>query len=195
MKIQLNTPTVKSGLSVFFILSIFLLSGCLNNSNVEDPISPEEFLANALQEVNQTQLFSDLSVIDDSLVMWGITPKVLKDNQEAVRYTIDEAGSIDAVKPTLSNIIKFKYTGKFLKTGEVFDSSEDTADKFVESYLYGLIIGFQTTLPLLTKGTKATLYIPSGYGYGPNDLKDVNGAVVIPKNSNLIFEIELLDVR
>lgn len=186
--------SIKNGLFGFFILSLLLLSGCLNNDNVEDPISPEEFLADAIQNVDQAKLASDLVVIDDSLEMWDITPSIFIE-PNGVRYTIDEAGPVDAAKPTLSNIIKFKYTGKFLKTGEVFDTSENTADKFVESYLYGLIIGFQTTVPLLTKGTKATLYIPSGYGYGAVDRTDNQGAVVIPKNSNLIFEIELLDVR
>ncbi len=193
MRIQLNTLSIKSGLFVFFILSIFILSGCLNK-NVEDPITPEEFLKNALEVVDKTKLASDLTVIDDSLEMWDITPMVFIE-PKGVRYTIDEAGPVDAVKPTLSSIIKFKYTGKFLKTGVVFDTSENTSAKFVESYLYGLIIGFQTTLPLLTKGTKATLYIPSGYGYGAFDRTNDLGVVVIPKNSNLIFEIEIIDVR
>jgi FKBP-type peptidyl-prolyl cis-trans isomerase FkpA len=194
MRVQLNAVSIKSGLFVFFILSIFLLSGCLNNNNVEDPISPEEFLQNAIQDVDQTRLASDLTIIDDSLDMWDITPSIFIE-PKGVRYTIDEAGPVDAVKPSLSNIIKFKYTGKLLSTREVFDTSDNAADKFVESYLYNLIIGFQTTLPLLTKGTKATLYIPSGYGYGPSDRTNGSGVVVIPKNSNLIFEIELLDVR
>lgn len=194
MRIQLNTMSIKSGLFVFFILSIFLLSGCLNNNNVEDPITPEQFLENALKEVDQTKLASDLTVIDDSLEMWDITPNILIE-PKGVRYTIDEAGPIDGTKPTLSSIIKFKYTGKLLSTGAVFDTSENSTDKFVEAYLYGLIIGFQTTAPLLTKGTKATLYIPSGYGYGSVDRTNNQGVVVIPKNSNLIFEIELLDVR
>jgi FKBP-type peptidyl-prolyl cis-trans isomerase len=195
MRFKLNMLSIKSGLLGFLILSLLLLSGCLNNDNVQDVISPEEFLEDAIQKIDQTKLSSDLSVIDDSLVMWAITPKVLKDNKEVVRYTIDEAGPVDAVKPALSNIIKFKYTGKLLSTGEVFDTSDNATDKFVESYLYNLIIGFQTTLPLLTKGTKATLYIPSGYGYGATDRTNGSGVVVIPKNSNLIFEIELLDVR
>ncbi len=185
--------SVKVGLFVFFITSIFFLSGCLNK-NVEDPITPEQFLENALQNVDQTRLASDLMVIDDSLEMWDITPMVIKE-PKGVRYTIDEAGPVDAVKPTLSSVIKIKYTAKFLSTGEVFDTSENIEAKFLETYLYGLILGFQTTIPHLQKGTRATLYIPSGYGYGPNDLKDASGIVVIPKNSNLIFEIELLDVN
>jgi FKBP-type peptidyl-prolyl cis-trans isomerase len=194
MRVQLNTMSIKSGFFVFFICLILLLTGCLNKNNVEDPISPEEFLQKAIQDVDKTRLASDLTVIDDSLEMWDLTPLVFTE-PKGVRYTIDEAGPVDAAKPALSNIIKFKYTGKLLSTGEVFDTSENATDKFVESYLYGLIIGFQTTLPLLTKGTKATLYIPSGYGYGASDRTNNQGAVVIPKNSNLIFEVELLDVR
>jgi len=152
MRVQLNTMSIKSGFFVFFICLILLLTGCLNKNNVEDPISPEEFLQKAIQDVDKTRLASDLTVIDDSLEMWDLTPLVFTE-PKGVRYTIDEAGPVDAAKPALSNIIKFKYTGKLLSTGEVFDTSENATDKFVESYLYGLIIGFQTTLPLLTKGT------------------------------------------
>ena len=40
---------------------------------------------------------------------------------------------------------------------------------------------------LMNKGAKATLYIPSGLAYGNQAIGD------IPANSNLIFEVTLVD--
>lgn len=175
------------GGSVLLVLAATLFSGCLKS---EDPISPEDALAQALASVNQTQLTTDLGIIDDSLERWNLSSSVLEE-PEGVRYTIQSLGT--GPKPTLSSIITVKYKAILLKDGregEPFDESDN-----LQFNLYGLIIGFQTTVPLLPKGTKATLYVPSGYAYGPTDVKDNSGKIVVPKNSNLIFEIELVDVQ
>ncbi|MBL7871487.1 MAG: FKBP-type peptidyl-prolyl cis-trans isomerase [Cyclobacteriaceae bacterium] len=185
MKIQLNTILIKSGLSVLVAGSLFLFSGCLKTT---DPLSAEDYLNQAIASVNKTQLAADLLVIDDSLEMWDFTPMILKDPTNGVRYKIETLGTGD--KPTLNNRIKIKYSGKLLTTGEEFDASESA-----EFYLYGLITGFQTTMPLISKGSVITMYMPSGYAYGPTDFLDNTGKVIIPRNSNLIFEVELLDIR
>lgn len=191
MKTRLN-QALKAGILPLFVVSLFLLSSCLkSNENLQ---TPEEFLDQVLNNVDKTKLAADLAVIDDSLERWDLTPEILIE-PKGVRYKIDTLGDAGGAKPVLSNIIKIKYTGKFLSTGETFDSSDSLATKYLESFGYGLIVGIQTTLPLLTKGTTATLYIPSGYGYGATDLKNTNGDIIIPKNSNLIFQIKLLDVR
>ncbi len=159
---------------------VIVLNSCLKT---EDPPSAEERLRSALNGVNKTQLEADLKVIDDSLQRWFITAEK---EPNGVRYVVHSSGS--GPKPTLTSPITFKYTGKLLSTGEVFDSGTTTYP------LNELIIGWQTTLPLLNEGTNVTLYIPSGYGYGPQVRTDENGNVVIPANSNIIFEMELLDV-
>ncbi|NJM26827.1 MAG: hypothetical protein HC859_16510 [Bacteroidia bacterium] len=62
-------------------------------------------------------------------------------------------------------------------------------------FLSDLIVGWKLVLPLLPNGTKATLYIPSGFGYGNNTIRDENNEIVIPPNSILIFEVELINVQ
>lgn len=175
------------GGSVLLIIAAMLFSGCLKS---EDPITPEEALDQALAGVNQTQLATDLDIIDDSLARWNLTSSALQE-PKGVRYTIQTLGT--GPKPTLGSIITVKYKAILLKNGRAgaaFDESDN-----LQFNLYGLIVGFQTTLPLLPKGTVATLYVPSGYAYGPVDLKNNAGTIIVPKNSNLIFEIELLDVQ
>jgi FKBP-type peptidyl-prolyl cis-trans isomerase len=52
----------------------------------------------------------------------------------------------------------------------------------------GLIPGFLETLNAMSIGDKAVAFIPAKLGYGERGAGDV-----IPPNTNLIFEIELLD--
>ncbi|WP_339792361.1 MAG: FKBP-type peptidyl-prolyl cis-trans isomerase [Imperialibacter sp.] len=163
---------------------IFLFSGC--NKEEPETLTAQDLLDDALKNVDQTQLQADMKVIDDSLAMWGLTDVILTEPQ-GVRYKIDALGNGE--KPILENVVWIKYSGKLLSTGEEFDAGDK-----LETYLYRLIAGFQTTLPLIPNGSTITLYIPSGLGYGPNDVRDNSGKVAIPKNSNLIFDIELFGV-
>ena len=48
---------------------------------------------------------------------------------------------------------------------------------------------------MLRAGGKMHLYIPPSLGYGPFDIKDDQGNVIIPANSILIFEVDLLAVE
>ncbi|HKP32557.1 MAG TPA: FKBP-type peptidyl-prolyl cis-trans isomerase [Chitinophagaceae bacterium] len=102
-------------------------------------------------------------------------------------YKITNAGS--GMAPTLCSAVRVAYTGK-LTNGNIFDSDTD-----VTFELGVLIEGWKKGVPLIQKGGKITLYIPPSLGYGPSDIKDANNNVIIPGNSILIFDIELLDVQ
>ena len=89
--------------------------------------------------------------------------------------------------------VSVKYTGKFLD-GTAFDSNVDTAFHHTEPYTFtlgtgGSIKGFDDGLRLLGKGAKCKLFIPSVLGYGSQ------GSGKIKPNTNLMFEIEVLDVK
>lgn len=181
MKMSFSIPV--SRIFVLLVASVFLLAGCKKE---EEPVTALDVLTRRLEQVDQVQLNSDLAVIDDSLDLWGLADKVQKE-PNGVRYIVDTLGT--GPFPVLESAVRMKYTGKLLSTGEVFDSNNNAV-----FFLFELITGFQTTVPLLPVGTKATLYIPSGYGYGPNDNVDPDGNVIIPGNANLIFEIEILEI-
>lgn len=163
----------------FLIAACFSLSSCL-----DDPPSAEEILKSGLKNVDQAQLAADIAVIDDSLAKWNITPLI---EPNGVRYTVTTVGA--GKKPKLTNYVAVKYQGRLLSNQSVFDQSEGATFQLSQ-----LIIGWQTTLPLLEKGTKVTLYVPSGLAYGKQSILDSSGAVVVPANSNLIFDVEMLDV-
>jgi FKBP-type peptidyl-prolyl cis-trans isomerase FkpA len=159
--------------------SLFLTS-CFKENDIP---SAAERLANALKSVDKTQLESDLKIIDDSLQKWFLTAEK---EPNGVRYIVHSQGS--GSSPSLTSTIKFNYVGRLLSTGEIFDDGTLTYP------LDELIMGWQTTMPLLNEGAKATLYIPSGLAYGPVARTDASGNVVIPANANIVFEIELIDV-
>ncbi|MFO0265768.1 MAG: FKBP-type peptidyl-prolyl cis-trans isomerase, partial [Cyclobacteriaceae bacterium] len=56
--------------------------------------------------------------------------------------------------------------------------------------LSNLIRGWQIAFPNFPVGTRATLYIPSSLGYGPQ-----GSPPTIPANANLIFEVELVGIE
>ena len=98
-------------------------------------------------------------------------------------YRIDEAGSGTA--PDEDATVEIRYRG-YLVNGAIFDQTrgDDTAT-FV---LSNLIDGWGHALPLLKPGGKGTFFLPSALAYGRN------GQGIIPPNTVLIFDIELVRV-
>ncbi|MFN3839730.1 MAG: FKBP-type peptidyl-prolyl cis-trans isomerase [Cyclobacteriaceae bacterium] len=159
---------------VYFLAGFLaVLAGCS-----DDECTPR-VSQSRLNAVNQTKLAQDVAAIDAFLAAEGI---VAVEDVTGMRYVVTLIGS--GAKPCLESTITFKYKGMLLSDGSVFD--ENTTG--LTYPLKNLILGWQIVLPQLKAGTKAALYIPSGYGYGPNALPG------IPANSNLIFEIELVSV-
>jgi len=102
-----------------------------------------------------------------------------------VYYEVITPGSgIDEVKLTSS--ITVAYTGRFL-SGTVFDSA--TKEKAFTDKLDNLILAWKETVPLIKKGGKIRILVPSLSGYG------ITGGGSISPNSVLDFDIELIDVK
>jgi FKBP-type peptidyl-prolyl cis-trans isomerase FkpA len=96
------------------------------------------------------------------------------------------------VTPTSSSRVFVRYSG-YTTDNKVFDSQTDaTKTNWV---LATLIAGWQIGIPLIKPGGKIKLVVPSAYAYGCAGAKDSGGNVVIPANSILVFDIELVDVQ
>ncbi len=86
------------------------------------------------------------------------------------------------------------YKGMF-QDGRVFDTSIGRAP-FSFPLGAGIVIqGWDKGIAGMKVGGKRTLTISSDFAYGPADIKDNAGNVVIPGGSTLIFEVELFDVK
>jgi FKBP-type peptidyl-prolyl cis-trans isomerase len=128
-------------------------------------------------EKDQTKV--DEKIILDYLEEHGLTAE--KHASGLYYQTVREGNGI---RPDQMSTIQVQYTG-YLTDGVVFDEArgEDT----LEIQLYNLIQGWQIGLPLMKNGGNTIFYFPSEMGYGEN------ATGVIPENSVLIFDIELLD--
>jgi FKBP-type peptidyl-prolyl cis-trans isomerase FkpA len=107
-------------------------------------------------------------------------------NQSGFYYSIVSQGS--GSTPNLCSQITVSYKGQ-LTNGTIFD--QETAQIFT---LGDLIDGWKKALPLIQSGGEIKLYIPPSLGYGSAGLKDNNGNIVVPPNSILIFDIDLLSI-
>jgi FKBP-type peptidyl-prolyl cis-trans isomerase FkpA len=105
-------------------------------------------------------------------------------------YKIDNPGS--GVTPNASSKVYVTYTGRFTDN-TVFDSLGDASKS---GWVLGTLVpGWQIGLPLVSKGGRIELFIPSALGYGCKPVKDNYGNTVIPGNAILVFNVELTDVQ
>lgn len=112
----------------------------------------------------------------------GITD--FQKTESGLYYVIEEQGT------PIENgqMIKVHYEGTLLN-GKKFDSSFDRNDPIEFPIGVGRVIqGWDEGIPLIGKGGKGTLYIPSNLGYGE---RGAGGD--IPPNATLVFRVEVLD--
>lgn len=81
------------------------------------------------------------------------------------------------------------YTGALCKDGTIFQSSHDFGEA-VTFPLDRVIAGWTQGVPGMRVGGTRRLLIPSELAYG-----SVRAAANIPPNSDLVFDIELVDIK
>src|SRR5207302_10887753 len=83
----------------------------------------------------------------------------------------------------------------FLADGTKFDSSRDLAQPLVFAPgLGGLIDGLEQGVIGMHGGGKRRLIIPPGLAFGSEAKRDANGQVIVPGNSTLVYDIEIIQV-
>ena len=143
--------------------SLLLLTGCLDNDS-------EAF-------DSKEQLAKDIAAIDAHLTQSQL---LAEKDVNGVRMVIHELGT--GLPATTTNTIKVDYVGSVLNNPNPFESGTATG------LVSGFIAGWQIALTSLPVGTKATVYIPSQWGYGNRD----QGS--IPANSILVFEMDFVEI-
>lgn len=108
---------------------------------------------------------------------------VAQRHPSGVYYVISEEGTGD-VSYTAATNVTATYTLRLLG-GQNIPQPEEP----FEFSLGGVIFGWQIGIPLIKKGGKIRLFVPSVYAYGPQ----AQGS--IPANSILDFDIDLIDVK
>jgi len=112
----------------------------------------------------------------------------IQETPSGLKYIVIEEGSGD--KPTNGKKVKVHYTGK-LEDGTVFDSSVKRGVPIEFALGVGQVIkGWDEGIADMKVGEKRQLIIPPDLGYGPNGYPPV-----IPANSTLIFDVELVEIN
>jgi FKBP-type peptidyl-prolyl cis-trans isomerase FkpA len=77
----------------------------------------------------------------------------------------------------------------YLKDGKLVDSGTNTS--FV---LSGVIPGVRSGLLGMKEGGRRKVVIPSAQGYGGRSQRDNSGKIIVPRQSTLVFDLEVVKV-
>ena len=105
------------------------------------------------------------------------------------KFKIEELKSGEGDEVQSGDYVTIHYTG-WLEDGTVFDSSVKRGTPFQTRIGVGQVIaGWDMGVIGMKKGSKRKLTIPPELAYGDNAVS------IIPPNSTLIFEVELIDIN
>jgi FKBP-type peptidyl-prolyl cis-trans isomerase len=142
-------------------------------------------------ETEKQRLHNDSTAIDSYLTTKEIQNVVSVPG--GLRYVVTQEGT--GPQPAMYTPVKLKLTYKLLtKDTETAHTQTLEPSANYGSRVVDQINGLKLGLQLMKEGGKATFYIPSGLAYGPDVISNESNAVIFPANSNLIVEVELLDV-
>lgn len=167
------------------ILTSFGVVGCIDENETDEVILERDIKAIA-------------SYLEDNKI---VNVKEFEDPGNGIRVIWQEISN-SGVKVTNGDTLTVDYTGKLL-SNKVFDTSIEsvarTAGIFSNARNYiplkfplgrrFLIPGFEFGVAQMEVGDKATVLMPSIFGYGSTASGD------IPSNAPLIFELVLLDAK
>ncbi|MBL0743423.1 FKBP-type peptidyl-prolyl cis-trans isomerase [Chryseolinea lacunae] len=138
-----------------------------------------------------SQFKTDTTAINNYITTKAVA-NVVKD-ASGLRYVITSPGS--GPIPSWYSKVKLKYSIKLLSDDTKVLATverEPTVDSYsrVIDYIHGIKIGLQK----MQTGSKATLYVPSGFAFGAQGAQDGSGSVIISPNTPLIIDIELVSI-
>ncbi len=118
---------------------------------------------------------------------WDVDSSKFITTNSGLKYAVLKEGTGPTVKNGDTVIVN--YSG-FLTDGKKFDSSVERNQPFTFVAGQGQVIkGWDEAVTYLRKGSKAKLIIPPDLGYGEKQVG------VIPPNTTLVFDVEILDIK
>lgn len=110
-----------------------------------------------------------------------------------IKYIQLKPGS--GAKPVDGSTVKVYYRAKFLKNGKEFETNYGGKPFKFTIGKKEVIPGWEEALKMMTKGEKALFVIPAKMAYGKRGSKDDEDNYIVPPDTDLIFEIELVDFK
>lgn len=182
-------------LSVVIVCAGFLLFSIIFNGNKPEAIASQAVTesGNITSKVSDSSLIADASKLQPQNNNMEIDLSYAEKSPSGLMYIEQEAGSGNS--PTRGQKVVVHYTGYLaeegFKRGKKFDSSLDRNQPFTFTLGVGQVIkGWDEGVAKMKENGKSTLIIPPELGYGAR-----GAGSVIPPNSTLIFDVQLLKIQ
>ncbi|MBC6992465.1 FKBP-type peptidyl-prolyl cis-trans isomerase [Hymenobacter sp. BT491] len=176
---SLFRPALLIRLAVLLLLSTPLLTSCLStNDDLQKAYDEAQKHAEAQKPIDEATIQKYLA---DSI-------KTFTRQTSGLYFVPRLAGTGTTARA--GQTVSVLYTGSLLN-GQVFDASSKHGNVPI-SFVLGtgqVIPGWDEGIALMSKGSKATLLIPSGLAYG------AQGNGPIPADAVLRFQVELVDIK
>ncbi len=173
-------------LVLFFVPMLFMAceSAPKKPGSTEKISVPKEIVASNLYSHYVTNPGSIAEKDNNVLIEYAVDNDLdCQRTPNGVYYTIDQKGSGPLLQK--GGPVTAHYKG-YLLNGNVFDSSYKRG-KPLQFNVGQMIPGWNEWLTMVNPGTRSTLLIPSPLAYGSRGFGDL-----IPANSPLVFEVEIL---
>jgi FKBP-type peptidyl-prolyl cis-trans isomerase FklB len=160
-----------------------LVAGIRDGLAAKDPRYSPELCQAAMERLNEQQMAAYARRNQEFLVQ-NVKAQGVQTTVSGLQYKVIKAGAGE--HPTANDTVKVNYGGQLID-GTVFDQTEPNEPATFP--VNRVIPGWAEALQLMKVGDKWQLVIPPKLAYGEE------GRDVIPPNSALIFEVELLAIE
>ncbi|WP_304639737.1 FKBP-type peptidyl-prolyl cis-trans isomerase [Pseudomonas sp.] len=159
----------------------------------ESRVSEDELRAafmelQARAESRASGLLEETRVANQEYLAENAQAEGVTTTDSGLQYEVLQAGDEGNPQPSADDVVSVHYEGRLLD-GTVFDSSISRGEP-VDLPVSGVIPGWVEALQLMRVGDKWRVTIPSELAYGER-----SPSPVIPPNSILVFEMELLGIQ
>lgn len=191
-------------LLTLLLLAVFLVNcsgGADRDSKVQELSEPSEPAAPTFDE--------DEAILQLSAYLIAEPASLAEQQQNAiVNHAIDEIIPLQRTNAGLfyrvldqgsgqplewGDYVTAHYKG-YLLNGKVFDSSY-RKERPMKFYIGNMIKGWNEGLQLVNEGGRIQLFVPSRLGYGEKGVPDGKDGYLIPPDTPLVFEVEVLGVE
>ena len=185
---------LKNLLILFTILSLFACNNAPQESQIAPPIEEKKEITDDLVMRLSMEMVANPSTLvqqdKNTILNYAIDNNLdVQMTQKGLFFLIKNEGKGNLLK--WGDKISANYTGQFLD-GKIFDSTK-TKGEPMSFYIGNMIDGWNEGLQLLRPGAKAIFLVPSALAYGEKGIKDKKERDIIPANSVLRFDIEIIE--
>lgn len=191
--------------NTFLLISVFslLAMGCGNQHEAtSEEATAEASVSTPANSLSEDQVLLQLSpylianpqdqgeLDQNAIIDYAIDQLIpLEKTRAGVFYRVLKTGEGDQL--AWGDYIKVHYKGYFLD-GQLFDDTR-VREKPLEFYIGNMIPGWNEGLQFIAPGGTIQLLVPSPLAYGAKGLPNAKGGFLVPVNTPLVFEVEVLE--